>query len=129
MTDLTGLKVGDTVFVVHQRRRRGDKEDRTEESVVEKIGTKYAYIKQYRELVPFNKKTGISVHDPNHNARQNGYGFDVYRKAEDWLLVKTTEEERARLRPRLVDSWGRPHPFSRDVVMKIHAILDAEGLD
>ena len=128
VTDLTGLKVGDTVFVVHQR-RRGDTEDRTEEMIVHSVGIKYAYVRRYDISLPFCKKTGVSVHNPNHNARRNGCGFDVYRKAEDWILMKTTEDELARLKPRLVDSWGRPHPFSLDVVMKIHAILDAEGLD
>lgn len=128
VTDLTGLKVGDTVFVVHQRQRH--RELQTEEGVIDRVGTKYAYLKRGQHWsMPFCKKTGISVHDRDSNARSNGYGFDVYRKKEDWLLVNKTAKELARLKPRLVDSWGRPHPFSLDVVMKIHAILDAEGLD
>lgn len=62
-----GLKVGDKVFVAHQKTRNGG-ERKTETVPISKVGRKYLYIKQYSRDSPFDPATGRSVH-VEHNMR------------------------------------------------------------
>lgn len=128
---LAGLKVGDPVFVVWQR-RRGDTEERSGFETVVRVGRKYAYIKRYRygDVEPFCRKTGCSVHNRDCNARANGYGFDVYLNEEAYRKEQFDIAERIRLQRRLVHQhWHRLVDLSPEVVNRIHVVLDSAGLD
>jgi hypothetical protein len=81
-SDLSGVKAGDNVFVVWQRRRGQSDENVGAEEVV-RVGRKYAYISRYSREQAFCRKTGRSAHGDS-NARRNGYGFDVYLREEDY---------------------------------------------
>ena len=122
------LKVGDLVFVVHQHRRFQDRKQKTETLPIIKMGRKYGYIEKYGREAPFCLETGHSSHQES-NVRSNGYGFDVYLTEAEYHQEQHDLKERSRLQPRLVNSWGRLHDFRPEVIAKIHAILDAEGLD
>lgn len=124
---LSGIKAGDQVFVVWQRRRR-QTEERTETKTVVRVGRKYGYIKAYSQDAAFCLKTGRSVHGNDCNARANGYGFDVYLREEDYRKQQRDAAEKQRLEKRIVGSFGRLVALSPEVVDKFNAILDAEGL-
>jgi len=123
---LRDLKVGDEVFVVHQR-SRNQKERRQESGFVVRVGRKYAYIESKElHIAPVCRDTGCSVHVPdNNNARINGYGFDVYRNEAEYQRERTESSELKRLQDRLC---ARPYGIKAlppDVVADIHAVLDA----
>lgn len=123
------LKVGDTVFVVRQR-RRGEKEHRTEELTVEKVGRQYAYLDGGYYDVPFCRDTGQSVHKKDCNARSNGYGFDVYLCRGEWEKMFIEKDAKQRLQKRLVKPhWGGLVDLAPEVVDRIHAILDEAGVE
>lgn len=122
------LKAGDQVFVVRQRGRYS-KEEQSGIETVSRVGRKYAYIKRRFEEVAFCRKTGMSVHDRDCNARANGLGFDVYLCEEDYRNKQFNDQERARLEKRILGPFGRLVALSPDVVNKINSILDSEGLD
>lgn len=117
------LKVGDTVFVVHQR-RRGDKEFRTAEMQIVKVGNKYAYLQGTWAELSFHRDSGISNHPKDCNARNNGYGFNVYLCREDWEREESHKAEKYRLEKRLISTWNRLRDLPPSVVSSIHSILD-----
>lgn len=121
------LKVGDTVFVVYQKRRR-ETEHRTETAIVSKVGRKYAYVTLNRQEWPFYPDTGMSA-EKDSNARINGWGFDVYHCREDWEQEQRQLAEYKRLKSRLVlNSWGGFVNLNPDAVAEIHAVLDKHGV-
>lgn len=117
------LKVGDTVFVVHQKKRT-EKEHRTEERTVIKVGRQYAYLAGGYYDMQFSRETGQSVHLKDCNARNNGYGFDVYLSRGDWEKLVADTDAKQRLQKRLVKSYGTLVDLPPEVVGRIHAILD-----
>lgn len=121
------LKVGDTVFVVHQK-KRSEKENRTEEKTVIKVGRQYAYLAGGYYDMQFSRETGHSVHVKDCNARANGYGFDVYLSRWDWEKLVIDTDAKQRLQKRLVKSYGALVDLSPEVVGRIHAILDDAGV-
>lgn len=123
---LADVKVGDKVFVVHQRRRHSKDARSAFESVI-RVGRKYAYLDGYRERA-FDLITGHSVHGKDDNARLNGYGFDVYISDEDYRRKELELSEKARLKRRIVDRWNRLIDLPPDTVSKIHDILDEAGI-
>ena len=123
---LRDLKVGDTVFVVHQLLRT-KKEHRTEEKTVIKVGRQYAYLAGGYYDMQFSRETGASVHPKDCNARANGYGFDVYLSRCDWEKLVADTEAKQRLQKRLVRCYGTLVDLSPEVVGRIHAILDDAG--
>ncbi len=119
------LKVGDQVFVVHLpawRAKEGDPR-KTNHATIEKVGSKYGYIRNGRGLEPFHLTTWKSV-DKSGCERANGWGFDVYDSREQWEAKERAEKELARLRARLVGNWGELNPIDPKTVEAIHAILD-----
>lgn len=123
------LKVGDTVFVVHQL-RRGEKEHRAGEKTVIKVGRQYAYLEGGYYDMPFCRDTGESVHKKDSNARSNGDGFDVYLCRWDWEKLVIEKDAQQRLQKRLVKPhWGGLVDLAPEVVDRIHAILDEAGVE
>ena len=123
------LEPGDSVFVVYQKQRHKS-ELRTETAVVTKVGRKYASIGEGWNEKKFDLETGASVHKPDSNARTNGFGFDVYMTEADYQAKVHVDSEFARLQERmLMRPMARLNKLSPEVVQKIHAILDSEGLD
>lgn len=116
------LKVGDEVFVVHQKRRECS-EQRMEWLPVTRVGTKFAYVRRWHEDEPFSRKDGASHHSES-NVRQNGLGFDVYIREEDYRQVVSEWAERCRLRNRLVVSWGDLVDLSPELVAKLNRVVD-----
>lgn len=122
------LKVGDTVFVVHQR-RRGQTEERSEHMQVIRIGRKYAYVEKHNREEVFCLDTGNSVHKDD-TTRANGYGFDVYLCEDDYRTMQRDSTEFSRLQNRLlhpVHSY-RIIDLSPMIVTAIHEILDKFGI-
>lgn len=117
------LKVGDTVFVVHQKRRH-EKEDRSHPSKVVKVGRKYGVLSYYGDA-RFDLITGQSVHS-DCNARANSFGFDVYWSEQDWLELEHRRKEFRRLAERIVSPHSSRHivDLPHDAVVAIHKILD-----
>ena len=132
VTTLRDVGVGDTVFVVEQNdryRQREGKPRKTSSQVVSRVGRKYAYIGEGHLEKKFDRETGISWHHPDHNARSNGYGFDVYVNEQEYVKDQHDKSEAKRLQERMCDRLGRLYKFTPAVVDAIHEILDAEGLD
>jgi hypothetical protein len=81
------LKVGDNVFVAYQndryRNSKGLPIETSYETIV-KVGRKFGYIRKYRDDKPFDLYTGRSHHNPDHNVRSNGGGFDVYLNPDEF---------------------------------------------
>lgn len=123
---LADIKVGDKVFVVHQRRRHS-KDERSEFESVIRVGRKYGYLGGYRERA-FDLSTGHSVHGKDDNARANGYGFDVYINDEDYRRKELELDEKARLNRRISDRWKGLIDLPPDTVRKIHDVLDEAGI-
>lgn len=120
------VRAGDTVFVVYQG-RRGDSEEKTSNEKVVRVGRKYAYIKPGPHFeLPFCRKTGVSVHDINSNARANGHGFNVYSSEAYYRKRQFDEFEKLRLQNRIVDRNGKLVDLSPEVVEMIHAVLDSK---
>lgn len=121
-----GLCVGDTVFIVPQK--RGPQSIAGLQKVI-KIGRKYGYVQGYHDSVPFRLDNGES-HSDDYRTRSNGYGFDVYFSEADYLAKKEAREQFARLCNRLyANTWKDIIGMSPQAVMSMHAILDAEGID
>lgn len=128
MPDLRRVKVGDGVYVVPQ-----NKSESPFTSVVVKVGTKYGYIKRYRwSDDPFHLKDGRSHHKPNHNARANHYGFDVFSSKAEYDAMIASNAEAERLRQRLLSK----SPYDRrladipvELVTELHAVLDRHGFN
>lgn len=121
--DLRRLKAGDSVYVVPQ------KSDTGFEAKIVRIGRKYGYVRlsNWQSQEPFSLNTGYSHHDPNHNARLNKYGFDVYRSKHQYDAAQNQIALRKRLDKRLTnrDGFGfKLHDMSDDLVTDIHAVLD-----
>ena len=106
MSDLRDRKVGDSVFVVHQKKRWAS-EQRKELVKIAHIGCKYGTLKGYGNIDRFELSTGQSHHGNDHNARVNGRGFDVYRSEEEYNSSVHAANELRRLTDRLVDRFGR----------------------
>lgn len=126
---LKSLKVGDTVFVVHQKRRH-EKECRSHPSKVVKVGRKYAWLDCHRDA-KFSLETGMSVHHPDDNARANGYGFDVYHSEAAFNAKRYIRNEFRRLAERIVSPYSGRHlvDLPHDAVVAIHKILDEAGIE
>ena len=122
------IKVGDSVFVVYQRRRHSTADPRTGIKTVVRVGRKYAYIERYHQEVPFSLQNGYSVHK-DCNARNNRYGFDVYASEEEYRLKQHDAAEKDRLMKRIVGPWGKLIELPPDAVNELNAILDGHGID
>ena len=126
--DLSDIKVGDTVFVVMQKSRHSEQEPGFS-AIVTTVGRKYATCQrqyaQWKRDFKFDRKTGVSVHEGDHNQRCNGFGWDVYRDESSYQKQLHEWNRRASLQARLdagYRSCVRDLPF--DAVEEIHAILD-----
>lgn len=131
MSRLKDLKVGDKVFVVWQRDRyqqRNNTPHKTAVELITMVGRKYAYIKQGSFDTPFDKSTGVSQHDPNQNARQNGFGFDVYHTESDWMKEQHEYHEYKRLKLRLNVSDMHFIKLKPETVEQLHKVLDDAGV-
>lgn len=119
------LKVGDSIFVVQQK-KRGDTEHQTSHEIVSKVGVKYAFFvdAKWGTEYKFCKHTGQSAHSRDSNARSNGYGFDVYLSGDEWLAETHAHDEHRRLSDRICDRWGRLKPLPHEAVVAIHKIID-----
>lgn len=112
------LKVGDTIFVVQQRRRcSGDERVSTE--VITKVGRKYAYFDFHRREMRFLRNSGESEHGTKWNLsiRANADGFDVYLCEEDYRRRQFAIAEKERLR--VTSMTGR---FARTLKAKRSAL-------
>lgn len=116
------LKVGDTVFVVYQK-RRGDKECKTETLPVVKVGRKYGYIDRYCRQESFCLNSGKSVY--------SYFRFDVYHSEAEFRQHEHTRTEFRRLAERIVLPYSSRHivDLPHDAVVAIHKILDDAGID
>lgn len=119
---LRSLKVGDKVFVVHQKGRYST-EVRTEWCEITKVGKKYGYITRYSHQIPFNLEDGVSHHKET-NERANGQGFDVFLCKEDYDKYMFDNAEYKRLKERLLNRWGKLVELSPDAVAELHKVLD-----
>ncbi len=116
------LKVGDEVFVVDQMPRNQDG-GRSRTQTVTKVGTKFAYVKRSWGEEPFCRKTGES-HHKEWNTRANGYGFDVYLCEDDYRRKVFESSDRAKLKKRLLVSYGEIVDLPPEVVAKLNSVLD-----
>ena len=119
MKTLRDLKLGDSVFVVHQKRRYAS-EQKMEMKIITRVGRLYAYI----DADQFFRDTGSSHHGPDSNARANGYGFDVYVSEDAYRQKQHEASEHERLQGRLVDRFFRLNKLTPKVVAAIHGLLD-----
>ena len=117
---MRGMKAGDTVFVVPQRRYQ-----EPYETTIVRVGRKYGYINErgYGSTSRYDIDTGESVHG-DCNARINGRGFDVYRTRQEFERVNRERAEFERLGERVVGSRARLIALPPDAVERMHAILD-----
>lgn len=129
MPDLRHLKAGDGVYVVPQ----------SDPSVgycrtISRVGRRYGYVEinRFQTEERFELATGESHHDPNHNARANRHGFDVYHSREEYLEHVAQKESVSRLCWRLaprhsyaVEAAG----MSAELVTELHAVLDRHGFN
>lgn len=128
---LRDLGVGDTIFVANQNSRWEKRQDlprETSTQTITRVGRKYAYFQDGREEKKFDRKTGVSWHSPDSNARANGYGFDVYLDEQTYAKTLHEQAEAKRLQTRLVGSFGQIYELSPSAVQRIHQILDEEGI-
>jgi hypothetical protein len=125
--DLSDMKIGDTVFVVPQKQRDSPQPDGFRATIIA-VGRKYATCQvgtQWKRDYRFDRKTGRSVHDVNHNARSNGLGWDVYRDESEYQTRLHESNRLASLIARLDAGYRScvknlpPH-----AVEQIHGILD-----
>ena len=124
VSTLFDLRPDSQVFVVHQRPRHSDQQERSGLMSVSRVGRKYGYIEMYRREERFDLTTGCSVHG-DCNARANGYGFDVYVSEDEYRRKQRADSERQRLQDRLVDRFGQlKRDISDGAVSAINAILD-----
>lgn len=128
---LRDLKVGDSVFVVHQRGRWDPAEYKTAVATVVKVGRLYAYIEQgvYSDLSPFCRDTGSSVHPGDGNVRSNNRGFDVHLSQQGYHESGQRSAEMARLTRRIIARMGDLIQLPPEVVTAIHKLLDDAKLD
>lgn len=123
---LRDLKAGDEVFVVHIAGRRYNWAVSGKEiQKLTRVGRKYAYFGSGHQEKKFHLDEGWSAHDGDHNARANGYGFDVYLSEKEYIRKSHELKELVRLQERLHGSYDFPK-LSPDTVSRIHAILDEE---
>jgi hypothetical protein len=129
--DMSDVKVGDTVFIVEQKRRFSEQKPGFTATIT-KVGRKYAEAESnhgYKATWKFDRSSGCSSHT-DCNARANGYGFDVYHnEAERVKFVEMWEAKDALLR-RLdhgyaVEIRRLPH----EAIMQITAILNQHKTD
>jgi hypothetical protein len=125
--DLSDMKIGDTVFVVLQKQRDSPQHDGFLATVTA-VGRKYATCQagdQWKRDYKFDRKTGRSVHNCDHNARSNGLGWDVYRNESEYQTRLHESNRLASLIARLDTGYRScvktlpPH-----AVEQIHSILD-----
>ena len=127
-SDLRELKVGDTVFIVPQKRRHCERESGFE-GIVSAVGRKYATAKntsgQWIREFTFHRDSGCSKEDPNSNARVNGYGFDVYSSESDYNIKLHQSQRMASLLNRLDCGYqSKARKLTPEAVEAIHSILD-----
>ena len=117
---MRGMKAGDMVFVVPQRRNW-----EPYETTIVRVGRKYGYINERccGGESPYDLSSGVSVHG-DCNARINRHGFDVYRTREEFEIVNHRRWEFERLDSRLVGNRSRLIELPPDAVERMHAILD-----
>lgn len=126
--DLSDIKVGDTVFVVLQKRRHST-QDPGFLAIVTSVGRKYATCQQsdsqWKRDFKFDRKTGVSVHPGDHNSRANGFGWDVYRDEPSYQKQLHEWNRLTSLQARL-DAGYRScvRDLPSEAVEEIHAILD-----
>ncbi len=113
-----GLKVGDMVFVAHQK-TRSNNERKTETVPISKVGRKYFYIRNYSRDLPFDPATGQSVHK-EHNMRSNGYGFDVFRE-ESWFQAEQQHSRNVSALRESLDFYaiGKLTPSQAELILEI----------
>ena len=121
------LKVGDEVFVVQQKSRYNT-EERTSVEKVARVGRKYNYIMRGFQELPFCRNTGQSVHNPDHNTRANGQGFDVYLCEPTYRQLQYDAAQKRKLDKRIVGRWNGLVSLPPDIVNKINTLLDEAGL-
>lgn len=116
--DFFGLKVGDMVFVAHQK-TRSNTERKTETVPISKVGRKYFYIRQHGRDLPFDPATGQSVHNQS-NERMNGYGFDVYRE-DSWFRAEQQHFQNVSALRKLLDFYaiGKLTPSQAESILEI----------
>ena len=126
---LAHLQVGDTVFVVHglpSWAARQGKEPRTETKEVIKKGRLYGYIEHYGREAKFSLETGWSVHGDG-NARDNGFGFDVYATENEYREKMAGKKLRNDLMKRLCiqsHNAGKLQNAPIHIVSAMHDLLD-----
>ena len=91
------LKAGDAVFVVYQRGPHGFSVARSGTEIVTRVGRLYGYARVYGVEAPFLLSTGMSHHPGDHNARANGFGFDVYPSKADFHAAEAARRQAADL--------------------------------
>jgi hypothetical protein len=129
MPDLRRVKVGDEVYVVPQNNSSVGYY-----RTISRVGRRYGYVEMnhYQTEEPFDLATGESHHDPNHNARANRYGFDVYHSREEYLEHVSKTESVSRLCRRLAprNSYAvEAASMSTELVAELHAVLDRHGFN
>lgn len=128
MSDLSNLKVGDSIFVVRHLSRFSEKEPVTSTEIITKVGRKYGYYgTQYHEKA-FYLDSGASYHPMDDNARVNGLGFDVYRSEVDYFEQVLQDARFRSLSERLIRCNGRLTTLDPVIVEAIHDILDVADI-
>jgi len=131
--NMSDVKVGDTVFIVKQKKRRFSDQEPGFEAVIVKVGRKYATAEsgaQWRQEWVFRRDSGCSYHGKDCNERANGYGFDVYHNEEEYTKHCAETAARQQLCRRLDRSF--PSEIQRlphEAIMQITAILDKHKTD
>lgn len=133
---LSGLKAGDEVFVVEQKRRGGcaGYEPRRLTATVERVGRKYGYVRlnQWGDPAPFILDNGKSFHGEHTCAtRSNGDGFDVYPSEQHYRDEVLACGEADRLSSRMVAGCqiGLLRQFPHECVVRLHQVLDDFGIE
>lgn len=132
MTDLRDVQVGDTVWIVPQKRRHGNQEPGFI-AVVSNVARKYATAKHdegnWNRAYEFVRENGNSKETPDSNTRVNGYGFDVYHSECEVMEKERQSQIRNSLPDRLVDRWSRLKKMPIACVEQIHRILNEYGVE
>jgi hypothetical protein len=128
MADLRDVKIGDTVWIVPQRRRHSN-QDPGFPAKVSNVARKYAFAYRvdgkWANPYWFHRNNGASKEQPDSNARVNGMGFDVYHSEDEFKKETVEMQEKNALLNRLDNCYGREvRKLPPEAVREITAILD-----
>ncbi len=128
MADLRDVKVGDTVWIVPQKRRHSS-QDPGFSATVSNVARKYAFAYRIDDkwMKPywFHRESGASKEEKDSNARANGFGFDVYHSESEYLKELQAANEKEAFVRRLDRGFScEIRKLPPEAVREITAIFD-----